>query len=327
MFDRANLGNNLMKFGMGTATLGITYAMMKDSMRGCGCNSVFGGGFGMPMGGMMGMGMGMPMGGLFSNPMMSMGMGMNSNPLLAMNGGGMGSWMSSGINPGMYNPFGIANQQQKTIQKMNNAKADAVAQDEDVSLGKALEKATKGMADEKGKPIKGKEFKFVSDEWADLSEKKNRTSDENEELVEEYKESVEDLARSYLAQIDTNGGNRHGDGYITAAEFADYNLANNSPEGVVKGSSDEAKYIKASQIAFDKLDINKDGVVDWKEMASMIHAVDTEQVTGRGNLGKQNGVISAEDLDAFNTQLMNERDTAADKKLQDSYSSLFLDEE
>lgn len=318
ILDFQKVGDQFIKTGMQTAMLGLTYSMMKDSMRGyggCCCNSVFGGGYGMmpmynygmPYG--MGMGMGMGFGGnIFSMPMMGM-----QNPFMMYNQ--------------MYSPMSWmqifkGNSSAFTPQKMNNPRAEAVSADQDTAHGKKLAQETKAMFDSEGRVISGKEYKFVSDDWMELNNCTDRTAEEDAVLDESYKNAVMEIAKSYVAEIDKFGG-RKGDGQITIEEFADYTVANACSDGKKVSNQEEQKMINAAKVMFNKLDLNKDGVIDWKEMSAMIHAADTEQVDGKGNKGKQNGIISAEDLNILDSELMDANSNQADFKLQNSYNKLY----
>lgn len=347
MFDKANLGDNLMKFGSSLASMGIMYGIAKESMRGCGCNSVFGGGGygGYGMG--MGMGMGMPgmMG--MTNPMFGMGgmgmpgmMGMNmGNPMFAMGGMGMPYGMGAAnpfmMNNGsnqfdpmaaMYNNQPTYNQQpaKQTLGKLNAARAEKVSRDQDITKGKELENATQDMTDENGKSISGVGYSFVSDDWLNLADKPNRTASEDTQLSTGYSQSVVELAKSYLMRMDTDSGNK--DGQITMAEYTQYNLYHGLPDDINPDDKSDAKVqeaVKRSGTAFNKLDQNQDGVVDWKEMGAMIHSADKGAVKGKKDFGKQDGKITSDDLDKFSQQLVDDKSDAADYKLREGYQSLF----
>ncbi|MBP3924369.1 hypothetical protein J6E39_03915 [bacterium] len=137
----------------------------------------------------------------------------------------------------------------------SNPKADAV--DKNTSADKAND-----MDDQLNKLGKGKIDKV------DIS---SSTSEE------QYKKDLTALGKSYVAQMDSDK-----DGYISKEEYLKENA-----------KTDDRK--KAASNQFEAIDINNDGVIDYKEMSSTFYAMDYE----KDGKTKRDGYISAKRVEEF----------------------------
>ena len=117
------------------------------------------------------------------------------------------------------------------------------------------------------------------------------TKDDKAGNTEKYKTQVSELAKSYGASMDTNG-----DGYVSLDEY------------IAKEN------YKGAQIAFNKIDINGDGKLDWKELGSMLSTIDKD------SSGTKDGVITYSELDKWQQLMVDETDNTFDKEIRKSYN-------
>ena len=105
--------------------------------------------------------------------------------------------------------------------------------------------------------------------------------------LEKYKTQVSELAKSYGASMDTNG-----DGYVSLDEYM----------------------AKEKQIAFNKIDINGDGKLDWKELGAMLSTIDKD------SSGNKDGVITYSEISTWQQKMVDAQDNTFDKEIRKSYN-------
>lgn len=294
-FSLNNLSNSLLKMGSSFLQMGTFYSASKAINSGCD-GSIFGGGCyggGICGGSVFGYGGGY---GGYDNPIETqylMGQAYGQGFALAeqmsmMNAGGlMGTYP---VLPGM-----LPGNQTLTPAKTNNPAADKVDKNQDTSLAEQFEQNIK---DKKG-------TQFVSDDYISMADSSEKT--------DTHMEASDNFAKSYIMHMDKTSGNS--DGEITLDEFKKYNIKTD----LGADATDDMKTLanKNSEIAFNKLDQNGDGKLDWKEMSSMFTVYDS--VLDK----KYDGTISKEEVDAGNKLLLNPNNTQIDQKLRDAYNELY----
>lgn len=302
-FSLNNLSNSLLKMGTSFLQMGTFYSASKAINSGCG-GSVFGGCYG---GGMYGgsicggsvFGYGGGYG--YDNPIETqymMGQAYGQGYALAQQmsmlnaAGGMGSYaMMPGMMPGM-----LPGTQNTTtaVQKTNNPAADKVDQNQDTSLAEKFEENIKDQ----------KDTRFVLSGWENLN-------DDERDIA--HMDASDGFGKSYIMHMDKTAGNS--DGEITLDEFKAYNIKTDLGADATDEMKTRAN--KNSEIAFNKLDQNGDGKLDWKEMSSMFTVYDSVLD------GKYDGKITKAEVDAGNKLLLNQNDTRIDQKLRQAYNELY----
>lgn len=190
---------------------------------------------------------------------------------------------------------------------------------EDGKRGAEIDKKFKEMGEfaENGK-VKNISLDIVGDDWRALAGKKDKTDEEKQQLDTQYKSAVKDLGLAYHAFIDEKYGNN--DGLIDENEYAAFEDAAVPDE--LRSDEESMKLLKEmSSIAFNRLDLNKDGKIDYEELSSYIHAMDFGTETGKSN--GLNGKISAYDFMVNSLALSKSEKSMLDKKLAYAYNSLF----
>lgn len=302
-FNFSKLGDTFLKIGQSTlqtgAFLATTKAMnspcnMNNSVFGCGS---FGGysGFG---GGFSGMSYGCGMGDMYSQ----MGMMDPYASQMAIGqaygrGYALGEYLKSQPSPfqGISSMTGLTGLQQQHALTPTDNKAAEKFKDQDTKLGEAFEKHTK----------EGKETDFVTSDW--------KKEAEGKEKDDKYKAFTSNFAKSYIAHIDKKSGNQ--DNEIALDEFINYNLSLESKENAT--AEEKAAYKQAAKTAFNKMDQNGDGKVDWKEMAAVMSTYDSLKD------GKHDGTITKEEIDDGSKLLSNNSGTDIDMKFRAEYKRLF----
>lgn len=192
-------------------------------------------------------------------------------------------------------------------------------QSEKVKKGESINQKFAEMSnfDENGK-IKDISLNITGDDWRKLAGKKDKTDAEKKQLDTEYKSSVKDTGAAYTAFLDTEYGN--GDGVLNKDEYYAYEDAS-VPDELRDDDESMAQIKEMSEIGFNHLDLNKDGVIDKEEIASYIHAMDFGTEEGKSN--GLNGKISAYDFMVNSLALSKAETSMLDKKLAYAYKALF----
>lgn len=290
MVDLNNLSNNLQKIGQNILQMGVGYTVSKEAMHG---------GWGLGMGpsiwGCGEMGCCMPMGG-YSFP---------TPPPIDIHHPIYGQGLPGyGMPPGAYDAayeHGKLEAQRiaEQMERSNYPKAQPVADDVSITEGRVLEDAIKEETN----------FSIINDEnWHALNAKENKTVVEKAQLNNYYKARVTDLAQSYVANISKSfGGNGQ---YIDLNSYTGF-MANNIPEDATEDV--QQAFLNAASVEFNKLDLNRDGVVDYKEAAAYINTLD----------GQSDGTITSEEFKAGSTGLTDPNNTDFENKLKENYRNLF----
>ena len=324
-FQNGNIAKWTQAIGMTTFTVGATGAMIHDLNKSSNCccgGSIFDGMFGSNVfGGLYG---GRPMmggdlfgsnvfGGLYGGSPMMGGDLFGSNvfgglyggsPMMGgdLFGGGMfGGFDNYGSQYGQYiaaqagaRDFQIAWAQyqaqqaqmaQSTTQsvvneKMDNECASKIDDNQSTELGTKFDEGTTALKN-------------------DDSYKLCNLDKDNEN---HYREEISKIGKSYGKLLDTNG-----DGYISEAEFTAHETKDVSV----------ADKIAKAKIAFKKIDLNKDGKIDWKELSASITTYDLD------SKDQFNGAVSKSDFVKWGELAMNQYSNKFDKALQKSYRYLF----
>lgn len=318
--QNGNIAKWTQAIGMATFGVGVTGAMIHDLNKNSHCccsGSIFNGMFGAnPFGGMGGYssmmygnlfgGMGgyssMMYGNLFGgfggyNPMMSWGCGGDTfgmlngynsyasqyGQLIAAQAGARDfeiAWAQYQAQQAQQAQIAQSTTQSVVNEKMNNECAARIAEDQSTELGQKFDDGTTALKD--------------NDSYKLCNLDKNNEN--------HYKEEISKIGKSYGKLLDTDGN-----GYISEDEFTAHET---------KDVSDADKIAKA-KIAFKKIDLNKDGKIDWKELSAAITTYDLD------SNDKFNGVVSKSDYEKWGELAMNQYSNKFDKALQNSYRYLF----
>ena len=284
--------------------LGMMSAIMKDgnNSHGCCCNdSVFNGYMNMGCGGYVGRqftfgGIGISQH-LLNNPMDILNTPMAYQNNFGMNCGGYMSnygMLNDYMNPYSYpvmqqysqypmmNPFMPI--QQENINNTNDA--GKVDTNQDTTQGQAFADFTKNIVNEEDKIVDGSIKLF------DKTDK-----------PEDYKTNLSKAGKSYAALIDQNGNK---DGYVTKEEYVAFKT---------KGITDPEKLKNTKALAeneFDRINLNGNQYLDWKELTTMRAAMDSQD--GKGT----DGTITAHEFAQWHSQI-----TDVDDKYQTRSQNIF----
>lgn len=192
--------------------------------------------------------------------------------------------------------------QQKTGTPISNAKyAGDIDKNQSTKLGKAFDEASTQIVDKDGKPIKGKEIEIVKG-----------GVDKTDKGAAKYKQAVSELGKSFLAEMDQTSGNN--DQQLTIDEYVKYEMSHLKSDASDK---EKAQAKTMAQNAFHNLDINGDGKLDWKELASSMAVLDAD------SNGKLDGVITSEEYAKNTENLGQANNTTFRQALSKRYQQLF----
>lgn len=327
-FNNGNIAKWTQVAGQTAFTIGATGALIHGMNNSCNCqNSIFGGGcFGGNNMNMFGGGFNMfgcGGGNWFSpaNPYVNpMGIGFpnyqNQMDMLNVQYGNQLAY-NWGWQKGMEARLAAQQQQLAQLQqqspqflpKTNNKYAGDISKDQSTELGKSYDEKAKEMVDEKGKAVSGKSFDIVKGGIKNIGEK---GSEERKEALKQYKEAVTELGKSYLAEMDGTSGD--GNGQVTQEEFVEHSLRDLSSEA----TSDKKQTAKLlAQIAFNRIDQNGDGKLDYKELGAVFATLDSD------SKGKLDGVITSEEFEKNSEGLHESSNTNFEKLLRKNYNDLY----
>lgn len=165
--------------------------------------------------------------------------------------------------------------------KVDNKCASAISADQDTELGDDIATA---MHNEDGS------FKI-----------KGYTADN-------YKQAFSNTGKSYGAVLDTND-----DGFVSEEEYI-----NSEIKHVSSDKKDDMK--KFAKIAFNKIDINGDGKLDWKELSATLASFDSFEDN------KLDGNITNNQFSGMGEYLGTAGENAFDKRVRSMYKKLFGEE-
>lgn len=306
-FQNGNIAKWTQAIGMTSFGIGFTGAMIHDLNKSSNCccgGSIFNGmlGYNSMMGynPMMSLGCGGNMFGMY-NPMMSLGCGGN---MFGMFGGynnygsQYGQYMAAQAGAMDFQMFWNqyqaqqAQMAQSTTQsvvneKMDNECASKIAENQSTDLGTKFENGTAAL--------------FKENDAKDSFKLCNL----NKNNEDSYKLEITKIGKSYGKILDKDG-----DGYISEEEFSAQDTKGLSGTKL----SDQ---LKGAEIAFKKIDLNKDGKIDWKELSAAITTYDLDSEY------KYDGKISKSDYNRWLTEAVKETSNKFDKALQKSYRYLF----
>ena len=171
-------------------------------------------------------------------------------------------------------------------------------------------------------------FDVVPDSWRKLAAKPDKSSEENKELDEAFREEINFLAESYLLYMAKETKNLTGmldyqqyETFMLKYRFGRYDVMN-KPEYLNK--------IKVQiRNAFNKLsahgEASGDNLIDKKDMAAFIYALSTKSKRDQNNkfLGFEiNGLIQPEDYAVNESELFQAEDNLMALKLRIAYKIL-----
>ena len=304
MTNWANIGNAFQKLGSGLMQTATTSYVLRNSTNCCG-GSIFGLG-----GGCFGGGMGFGMPSMF-NPMSNpLGIGVFSptNMLNTMNtqyGNAMAyQWGFQLAQQAKMNSLAAIQQQnlmqsqQLAQQKTDNEYAGDIDKNQDTTKGQEFNKGTHELVDEKGNAIDDKSYTISTPKDKD-----------------EYKKDVSELSKSFLADIDKMGNSN---GEISADEFVNYEMKQLSSDAT---AAERNKALEKGQIAFSKLDQNRDNTLDWKEMAAAMATFDSDS---SGKAEKDlDGKITSKDYEFWSQSMVDQSSNIFDTAVRKNYNQLF----
>ena len=200
-----------------------------------------------------------------------------------------------------------------------NQTAELQAESEDYKLGEKLDTMFKAMGefDENGK-VKDISVDITDNGWRQLAGKKDKTDADKKQLDTDYKESVKRLGLAYHTFIDKKYGDNNG--LISKDEYTAYENAG-VPEELKSDEEAMAQVKEITETGFNRLDLNKDGQIDYEELSAYIHAMDFGTEDGKSN--GLNGKISAYDFMVNSLALSKKEKSKLDEKLAYAYNALF----
>lgn len=304
------LSQTLTKMGAGLTQTAMTGIALKSMTHSCHTDSIFGLGYG----GGFGYGIGMNYGFGITPQMLADPMGFTWLPSpmnMYSQNNAYGNMIAAqyGYSLGLQAKAQAAAQaaaypQLQQLPKTNAEYAGDIDENQDTTSGKAFDKATNEMSTNKN----AKDFTII-DEYTDPDNKKKST--------EEYKNAVNNLAKSYAADIDTTGNS---DRKVTAEEFTNYELAKLDSNATAQHKA-QAKQMALN--AFNKIDQNGDGLADWKELAATIATFDTDIKSLKEDKAIKNGNINVSDYANWSTLLAQQNNNLFDTTVRNSYKQLF----
>lgn len=196
-----------------------------------------------------------------------------------------------------FSPYGYMQQQQQQTPIVNDAPHADLDTNQDGTKGAELSAALDNLNNSTNK-----EHTIVT-----FADTKNPTETE-------YKEQVSELGKSYVANIDKTSGN--GDNFVTAEEFTAFEMKSLSADA---NETQKTQVRQMAQNAFNRLDLNKDGKLDWKEAAAYIRTMD------RDNNGSLDGKITSESSQNSSALLSSPNQNNFEKLMLSDYKTLFGD--
>lgn len=161
------------------------------------------------------------------------------------------------------------------------------------------------------------EVGFTSDDWKTLANKPNKTPEDKKKLDSEYNTNIQKLGNSmtkYISESFAKGGDIDLNAFMKFQSHGAMNLS-----GL---TSEQKAQLKTSyETAFTRLDINKDGKLDEREMSAFMHALDFD------SNNKMNGRITAADYYTAASTLDDPNQNLMDKKLNYCYNKLYGSED
>ena len=225
--------------------------------------------------------------------------------------------------PQQVSPY-IQSQNQTQINTRQQQVTETVLKDEknlfaelDVSTqntaeGKKFDEATDSLVDEDGKAVKDKSFKMNVKRGAD-----------SKETSENYRTRVSELGKSYLAHIESKSSDGADNEGISLEEFTEHEM---DKLGDDISDEEKAEYEQRAENAFNKIDINNDGQIDWKEYSAAIMTFD--QKAGTKPKGTTNdGQISSSDYEQWSTLMSDSKQNMFDLSIRRNYKELFDESE
>ena len=166
---------------------------------------------------------------------------------------------------------------------------------------------------EKGKSFddtirEGQDYTFVPQGWEEQSKKEDLSDTERKNLTSSYNSALINTSRNYLEYLDSQYGDIHGD--LDINEYTSYLIDKKYGKGATLEQQAVAK--EFAQKAFEKLDTDGDGKINYKEMAAALACIDSEGT----------GKISATAFNDFMDKLAEE-DNDVTQQLTDKKKELF----
>lgn len=298
-FQNGNIAKWTKAVGTTSFAVGFTGAVIHDMNKGGGCcgpsiwnfsgNSCFGGCgpdmFNNPLGVM-------PFGGFYGNSgCYNMGSQQGINMAYQAGYADMSRMMaqyaarqSNTAGSSSSSSSGLSSGSKTVNEKMDNEFAGKIDADQDTTLGKAFDDATNS----------GKEYKITD----------NLNNDRAK-----YKEALSNLGKSYGALLDEDK-----DGSVSLSEYI-------AKETKGLSGAQKTEMTQAATTAFNKLDLNKDGKLDWKELSSAIATFDVN------SKNQQDGKLDKVDCERWSINLIDSESNIFDKAAQQNYKQLFIDNE
>ncbi len=174
---------------------------------------------------------------------------------------------------------------------------------QDKTLGLTFDAASTTMIGPDGKAVAGKGFNIID---------KFTNPKDAAKSQQEYVNAVSELGKSYGAMIDTESGDSNKK--VSLEEFVKHEL---DSLGANATADEKAQVTTNAQIAFKKIDINGDGVADWKELAATMAALDSSEN------GKNDGTITSQEFLKGATSLYNKTSIDFMNKIKQNYTNLF----
>lgn len=296
-FQNGNLAKAFSTIGATATTVGLTGMMIHDMKNsnsgGCCGGSIFNG--------------------YFSNPYCGMGMmGMGYNNMYGMNS--MNTYMGNM----MAYQYGQQVVQQIAAQQGAYAGGAGAAATTTILTDEQIEAHKPGYNNvDAGAIPAGIDNSDVASGLEDIlnntGDKKIKIGDKYEKTNKDaYVTKVKELAQGFIRQINSSANN------ITEDDFITYMQGLYSTKYSAATDAQKDAYNKEFKNLFVQMDLNGDGHVDWKEMASSLATMDAG---GGYNLNNLDGEISQNDFNASLTAAKNGGRFGSSNK--NNYATLF----
>lgn len=206
--------------------------------------------------------------------------------------------------------------------------SEKLSQFANYELGEAFFKITNAMLFQDGIPnSKMGDFDLVSPSWRKLADKPDKSQAEIEKVDKDYKMEIRDLADSCILYMSAKIGKK--DFIFNFQEYKKFlDTFNNQLLATDKISLE--KYNKEIIIQYKKLanhgEANGDNVIDSKDIASYIYALDLKSKYDENNKFAGyylNGKITPLDFAVAYKHLREDNDNLFTLKLRHAYNNLF----
>lgn len=198
-----------------------------------------------------------------------------------------------------------------TIQSIQIEDNEFDVSKQSTAIGKSFDDATNEFIDKDGEAVSGKKFSLGV-----------KQGDDDSETAKNYKSRISEFGKSYLAHIEKNSSDGVDNDGIDIDEFKEYEMKK------LPSDASDAKKAEAEQMAenaFNKIDINGDGKIDWKEYSAAIMTFD--QTYGKPAKKSNDGQITSSDFANWTTDMADDKKNFFDVSIRQNYKNLFSEDD